>query len=65
MRIDVDIAHCELHGQCQVAAPELFDFDDGDNLVWPSSADEEHRDAALRAAAACPVAAIRVGGPDS
>ena len=34
MRIDVDLTLCEGHGQCLMAAPDVFDLpDDADHVV--------------------------------
>jgi ferredoxin len=60
MRISVDRDLCQSHGQCVFAAPEVFSFDD-DNLVYAHTAEESVRDAVVKAAAACPVQAIRIG----
>ncbi|GAA1118735.1 ferredoxin [Nocardiopsis composta] len=63
MRIHVDMDLCQSHGQCAFAAPEVFSFDGDDNLVHAETAGESLRDALERAAAACPVRAIRIDGP--
>ncbi|NIH87096.1 ferredoxin [Amycolatopsis granulosa] len=60
MKIQVDMDLCESHGQCVFAAPAIFSFDDDDILVHAETADESLRDAVEKAAAACPVRAIRV-----
>ncbi|MGP3927206.1 ferredoxin [Streptomyces sp. 8N616] len=62
MRIHVDMDLCQSHGQCVFAASEVFSFDDDDNLVHAETADESLRDALVKAAAACPVRAIRIDG---
>ena len=58
MRLSVDLNRCEQHGQCVLAAPEQFEFDEDDNLAWNSSPTEEQREAAQRAVDACPMMAI-------
>jgi ferredoxin len=62
MRISVDYTLCEGHGQCLMAAPELFDLPDGVGQVVVLDADppESERDRAVRAAAMCPAQAITV-----
>jgi ferredoxin len=60
-RIIVDTARCEAHGDCVIAAPEVFDLDD-DNVVMLLRDDvpEDMRDKVERAARDCPVTAIRI-----
>lgn len=62
MHITVDYTLCEGHGQCLMAAPELFDLPDGADQVVVLDADppESERDRAVRAAAMCPALAITV-----
>ena len=62
MHISVDYSLCEGHGQCLMAAPELFDLPDGDDQVVILDTDppESERDRAVRAAAMCPALAITV-----
>jgi ferredoxin len=62
MHITVDYELCEGHGQCLMAAPELFDLPDGADQVVVLDADppESERDRAVRAAAMCPALAIKV-----
>ena len=62
MHITVDYDLCEGHGQCLLAAPDVFDLPDGVEqvVVLNSSPPEESRDAIVRAAAMCPAQAIRV-----
>ncbi|AKK26854.1 ferredoxin [Mycobacterium sp. EPa45] len=62
MHITVDYNLCEGHGQCLMAAPELFDLPDGAEQIVVLNADppESERERALRAAAMCPALAIHV-----
>ncbi|SEP13610.1 Ferredoxin [Salinihabitans flavidus] len=60
MKIKVDLDACLQHGQCVIAAPEIFSFDDDGNLQWKAAPDEALRDDAEAAADACPEQAIIV-----
>ena len=62
MHISVDYTLCEGHGQCLMAAPDLFDLPDGADQVVMLDSDppESQRERAVRAAAMCPALAIRV-----
>ncbi|WP_099024904.1 ferredoxin [Mycolicibacterium palauense] len=62
MNITVDYDLCEGHGQCLMAAPDLFDVSDdtGKVVVLNAEPAESERDRATRAAAACPAQAIRI-----
>ena len=64
MRISVDIDACAAHGDCVVAAPELFDLGDEDDVVQVLIAEpgEEFRAIAQAAVDACPMVAIRIDG---
>lgn len=56
--VQVELTVCENHGHCVLAAPDLFAFDDDEVLTFVADP-PEHREAAVRAAAAaCPVRAI-------
>ncbi|WP_435120429.1 ferredoxin [Amycolatopsis thermoflava] len=61
MQVHVDLAVCQSHGQCVFGAPDLFSFDDDDQLRYSPSPPEERRADVIRAASACPVRAITVG----
>lgn len=64
MRVVVDATRCELHGECMVAAPGVFDIVDDEEVVVvldPEPA-EQHRRAVEEAAIMCPLAAIRIEG---
>ncbi len=62
MHIAVDYDLCEGHGQCLLAAPDVFDIPDGAEKVVVLVADppEADRDRLVRAAAMCPAQAIRI-----
>lgn len=63
MRIVVDVARCDSHSSCVIEAPDVFDLDDNAIvLVLEEAPGEERRAEVERAAASCPVAAIRVLG---
>jgi len=62
MRITVDYSPCEGHGQCLLAAPDVFDIPDGAEQVVVLEPDppEADRERVIRAAAMCPAQAIRI-----
>jgi ferredoxin len=60
MRIVVDLNRCQGYGQCAFLAPEVFDLRGEEALMYNPGPDEAQRLPVLRAAAACPVQAIRV-----
>jgi len=62
MKVIVDKNTCEAHGECVLAAPEVFDLDDDDDTVTvlqeePSADLREKVEEAVRN---CPVDAIRL-----
>lgn len=62
MKVKLDTDVCDAHGDCVVAAPEIFDLDDDDDVakVLMPEPGEDMRDAALEAADSCPVQAITI-----
>ncbi|OLL73461.1 Ferredoxin [Pseudonocardia sp. Ae168_Ps1] len=62
MKITVDFALCESHGDCVVAAPDVFDLGEEDEVVrlLEEDPDESRRTAVEHAARMCPVAAIQI-----
>lgn len=62
MDIIVDYDRCEGHGECVIAAPEVFDLnDDGDEvIVLDDSPAEALRPKVEAAVKLCPVAALRI-----
>ena len=73
MRVTVDLAKCQDHGQCVFSAPAVFALDDEGRLAFRADAgaaetytsadlDESQRDDVEEAADACPLQAILVEG---
>src|SRR5258708_10895549 len=60
MRVGVDLTRCQGYAQCAFAAPGAFKMGVADSLHYDPSPDAAQREQVLRAAAACPVQAIRV-----
>jgi len=60
MRIVVDLNRCQGYGQCVFLAPEVFELQGDEALMYDTGPDETHHRHVLRAAAACPVQAIRL-----
>jgi ferredoxin len=60
MRIVHDPSRCNLHGQCVIAAPDIFGFDDGGALVITPPQGEALRADAEAAADVCPERALKV-----
>ena len=60
MQISVDLAKCQDHGQCAIAAPVVFQMDDEGRLVYDARPDEAQLAAVEEAADACPVQAILI-----
>jgi ferredoxin len=61
MKVHVNIDICLLHGQCVIAAPEIFSFDDNGDLVWVAEIDDSQVADAEAASDACPEQAIIIG----
>jgi len=51
---------CQSHGECVLAAPDVFELGDDDVLVWLEDVPEERRSAVQDAVNACPMMAIRI-----
>jgi ferredoxin len=62
MKVIVDNDRCELHGECTIAAPDVFEIEDDKEWVTVLDAQpgEDRRKAVEEAAMMCPVAAIRI-----
>lgn len=62
MKVTVNPDACLLHGQCVIAAPAVFSFDEGGKLVWVTEPEAGLRSQAEEAADACPEQAITIEG---
>ncbi|HJR39127.1 MAG TPA: ferredoxin [Nocardioidaceae bacterium] len=60
MRVIVDRALCDDHGQCEIAAPNVFRIGADGTLEYDERPDPSERDAVEEAADACPLQAILV-----
>ncbi|GAA0923183.1 ferredoxin [Streptomyces thermoalcalitolerans] len=58
MKITVDMNLCQDHGQCAIAAPEVFRMNDEGKLVYETDPDDALRTEVEEAADVCPVQAI-------
>lgn len=60
MKVIVDAALCDAHGDCMLAAPDVFDLGDDDEVVQVLVAEpgEEYRTQLEEAVRLCPVSAI-------
>jgi len=61
MKVTVDLSLCQDHGQCAIAAPDVFEINDEGKLSYVGSPDDSMRDYVEEAADVCPVQAILVG----
>jgi ferredoxin len=64
MKVIVDAERCELHGECLIAAPEVFEIEDDKESVTVINPEpgEKLRGKVEEAVMMCPVAAIRIEG---
>jgi ferredoxin len=62
MKICVDLEKCQLHGQCAIAAPDIFSFAADGKLLWVASPGADQRQLAEAAADVCPEQAITIEG---
>jgi ferredoxin len=60
MKIYVDLDVCDQHGQCVLAAPDVFELPDRGDLQYQDRVGEGMADAVEEAAMLCPVQAITV-----
>jgi ferredoxin len=61
MNVIVDLNLCEDHGQCAIAAPNVFRINDDGKLEYESQPDDSELDNVEEAADVCPVQAILIG----
>lgn len=62
MKVVLDSSRCDLHGECVVAAPEVFDIEEDGEVVTvlDPEPDERLRSKVEDAVLMCPVAALRL-----
>lgn len=60
MKVYVDRAKCDNHGQCTFSAPTVFRLNEKGILEYDENVDDSLRDEVEEAADVCPVQAIRV-----
>lgn len=60
MKVTVDLALCQDHGQCAIAAPEVFRINDDGRLEYDGTPDDGMRDYVEEAADVCPVQAVLI-----
>ena len=65
MRVVVDLTRCQGYAQCAFLAPDVFRMHGDEALMDDREPSEAQRERVLRAAAACPVQAIRVDRIDT
>jgi NADPH-dependent 2,4-dienoyl-CoA reductase/sulfur reductase-like enzyme/ferredoxin len=65
MRVVVNLTRCQGYAQCAFLAPDVFRMRGDEALMYDPQPDEAQRERVLRAAAACPVQAIRVDRIDN
>lgn len=61
MKVIVDMDLCQDHGQCAIAAPEVFRINDDGHLEYDGTPDDTLVDYIEEAADVCPVQAILLG----
>lgn len=60
MKVTVDLTLCQDHGQCAIAAPEVFQINDDGRLEYNGIADNSLREYVEDAVDVCPVQAILI-----
>lgn len=58
MKVIVDMALCQDHGQCAIASPEVFRINDEGKLEYDGTPDESMLEHVEEASDVCPVQAI-------
>jgi len=64
MRLVVDLTKCQGYAQCAFLAPDVFTMQGDEALAYDPEPDDAQRRRVLRAAASCPVQAIRLDDAD-
>jgi ferredoxin len=61
VQVTVDKSLCEDHGQCAIAAPQVFHINDEGKLEYDANPDDSEMENVEEAADVCPVQAILIG----
>ena len=61
MNVTVDLNLCEDHGQCAIAAPNVFRINDEGGLEYDGQPDDSELENVEEAADVCPLQAILIG----
>ncbi|GAA2457598.1 ferredoxin [Actinomadura vinacea] len=62
MKVAVDLDVCQDHGQCAIAAPDVFQINEDGKLEYDGSPGDSLRDDVEDAVDVCPVQAILIEG---
>lgn len=62
MKVTVDMTLCQDHGQCAIAAPEVFRINDEGHLEYDAEPGDDMLEYVEEAADVCPVQAILIAG---
>ena len=62
IKVIVDMNLCQSHGNCVLAAPEVFELGADDVLRWQEEVDDAKRAELEEAVNVCPMTAIRLEG---
>lgn len=62
MKVRVDMTLCEDHGQCAIAAPDVFRMNDESKLEYDENPSDDLLAEVEEAADVCPVQAIFIEG---
>ncbi len=60
----MDLNRCQGYAQCAFLAPDVFAMHGEEGLLYDPQAQAAQRERVVQAAAACPVQAILIDGPD-
>jgi ferredoxin len=60
IKVEVDMTQCQHYGHCLFEAPEIFRFNQDDNLEYTAEADDSELENIKSAIDVCPMQAIRI-----
>jgi ferredoxin len=60
IKVHVDMNLCQSHGECVLAAPDVFELGNDDVLVWQDEVPDDRRAAIELAVNVCPMMAISI-----